>query len=299
LMIMFIAINAMAPFIWGQLSLLFISIYEQIPHKSLEKIGLPYLFVLSIVPFLAILIPIMMIALIVAVAAEFMQIGPLITSEPLVPKLDKLNPVTGFKNLFFSMKTYFELLKNILKVVILGVVAYLTFQAHFPIILKLCTVQNSFSIINEFGVMIVEYVTKASILFLAISGFDYLFQKWKFLKDQKMSFKEIKDEYKNTEGDPQVKAALRERQMQMLQRSMIEAVPTADFVTTNPVHIAVALRYNSEEMRAPKVIAKGTVKIITVTQKDFFKASLSIEGNHLGKYSTNKMLLIINKRGRV
>ena len=87
---------------------------------------------------------------------------------------------------------------------------------------------------------------------------DYLFQKWKFLKDQKMSFKEIKDEYKNSEGDPHVKAALRQKRMQMLQQSMLEALPEADVVITNPIHIAVAIKYEKDAMEAPKVIAKGS-----------------------------------------
>ena len=258
LIVMFSVIKALAPFIWIQLSMLFVSVYEQIPNKSLDKIGLPYLLLISFIPFLAILVPFLTIALIISFIGEFMQVGPLFTTEPIIPNIDKLNPVNGFKGIFFSMRTYFELAKNIVKVLILGFVAYITFKAHFPIILKLCTIQNTFSLANEFGSIVIEFIIKASMLFAVIAVFDYLFVKWKFLVDQKMSFKEVKDEYKNTEGDPNIKAALRERQRQIMLRSMLEAIPTADFVTTNPVHIAVALRYNSDEMRAPKVIAKGT-----------------------------------------
>ena len=118
--------------------------------------------------------------------------------------------------------------------------------------------ENTFAILYEFGRMIFDFVIKAGLIFLVIAGIDYLFTKWKFLKDQKMSFKEIKDEYKNSEGDPHLKAALRQKRMQMLHQSMMEDVPNADFVTTNPIHIAVALKYNTEEMNAPKVLAKGT-----------------------------------------
>jgi flagellar biosynthetic protein FlhB len=110
----------------------------------------------------------------------------------------------------------------------------------------------------EFGKIIIDFVTKAGTLFLVIAGADYMFTRWKFLKDQKMSFKEIKDEYKNSEGDPHVKAALRQRRMQMLQQTMLDAVPSADFITTNPIHVAVALKYNTDKMKAPKVIAKGS-----------------------------------------
>ncbi|OGI01763.1 MAG: flagellar biosynthesis protein FlhB [Candidatus Melainabacteria bacterium RIFOXYA12_FULL_32_12] len=258
LLAMFMLLYYMAPFIWDQVARLFILLYEQIPNKSIENIGLQYLYFLTLVPAVLIVLPILFAALLVAVLGDLMQIGPLITGTPLVPKLDKLNPVNGFKNIFLSVKTLFELAKNIVKVLILGFIGFLVFKAHIPAILNLCAVENTFSILHEFGRMIVEFVLKAGIMFLVIAGADYMFTRWKFLKDQKMSFKEIKDEYKNTEGDPHVKAALRQRRMQMLQQTMLEAVATADFVTVNPVHIAVALKYNSEEMRAPKVIAKGT-----------------------------------------
>ncbi len=93
---------------------------------------------------------------------------------------------------------------------------------------------------------------------MVIAAADYGVTKWKFLKDQKMSFKEIKDEYKNSEGDPNVKAQLRQRRMQMLQQGAMDAVPTADFVVTNPTHVACALKYVAEEMDSPMLIAKGT-----------------------------------------
>lgn len=258
LLIMFVFLYNIAPFIWEQVSKLFITLYEQIPNKHIQDIGLQYLLFITILPMIFIIAPVLTAAFVIAILGDLIQVGPLVTGTPLVPKLSKLNPVSGFKNIFFSIKTYFELAKNIIKVLILGFVGFLVYQAHIPAILNLCAVENTFSILYEFGKMIVEYVLKAGILFFVIAGADYLFTKWKFLKDQKMSFKEIRDEYKNTEGDPHVKAALRQRRMQMLQRSMLEAVPTADFVTVNPVHVAVALKYDSEQMRAPRVVAKGT-----------------------------------------
>ncbi len=90
----------------------------------------------------------------------------------------------------------------------LGFVAYIVFKSHIPGLLGLCAIENTFSILYEFGKIIIDFVAKAGTIFLVIAGADYLFTRWKFLKDQKMSFKEMKDEYKNTEGDPHVKAAL-------------------------------------------------------------------------------------------
>jgi flagellar biosynthesis protein FlhB len=257
LLVMFTFLYQFAPFLWDQVSRLFVLVYEQIPNKSIDKIGFAYLMLISFFPAVLIIAPILMVAFIVGFLGDFMQIGPLVTTTPLIPKLDKLDPVKGFKNIF-SIKSLFELGKNILKVAVLGFVGFVVFKAHIPAILTLCAMENTFSILYEFGKLIVDFVIKAGMLFIVIAGADYMFNKWKFLKDQKMSFKELKDEYKNTEGDPYVKAALRQRRMQMLQQSMLEAIPGADFVVTNPVHVAVAVKYNADDMRAPRVLAKGS-----------------------------------------
>lgn len=257
LLILFSVIYGLAPFIWDQISRLFVLCYEQIPNQHLENIGLPYIFTLAIVPTVLIIGPILFVAWFVAIMADFIQVGPLVATAPLVPKLDKLNPTKYFKNLM-SVKTLFELFKNIVKVVLLGWLGWSVYSAHIQAILRLASIDNNFAVMIEFGKLIVEFVFKACIAFLAISGADYMVTRWKFMKDQKMSFKEIKDEYKNTEGDPNVKAALRQRRMQMLQKGMMDSVPTADFVVRNPIHVACALKYVADEMESPMLIAKGT-----------------------------------------
>lgn len=267
LLVLFSSIAALAPFIWSQVTKLFILCYEQIPNQHLDDIGLPYIFTIAIVPLLLIIGPVLFIAWLVAILADFMQVGPLVSTAPLVPKLDKLNPTKYFKNLM-SVKTLFELLKNILKVFILGWIGWSVYAAHIESILRLASIDNNFAVMIEFGKLIAEFIFKACIAFLAISGADYMMTRWKFMQDQKMSFKEIKDEYKNTEGDPNVKAALRQRRMQMLQKGMMDAVATADFVVRNPTHVACALKYEADSMESPMLIAKGTEliakKIITI-----------------------------------
>lgn len=267
LLVLFSAIYALSPFIWDQIARLFVLCYEQIPNQHLSEVGLPYLFTITIIPTFLIIAPILFVAWLIAILADFMQVGPLVSTAPLVPKLDKLNPTKYFKNLM-SVKTLFELLKNILKVVILGWIGWSVYSAHITSILQLAAIDNNFAVMMEFGKLIVEFVVKACIAFLVISGADYMVTRWKFMKDQKMSFKEIKDEYKNTEGDPNVKAALRQRRMQMLQRTMMDAVATSDFVVRNPTHIACALKYSADEMESPMLVAKGTElnakKIITI-----------------------------------
>ena len=209
------------------------------------------------IPTLLIIGPILIASSFIAVLGDFIQVGPLVTTKPLEPKLDKLNPSKYFKNLM-SPKTAFELVKNILKVTLLGVIGWMVYKSHLEAIMALASVDNSFAILNEFGRLIIDFVMKACIAFLIIAGADYGMVRWKFMQDQKMSYKEVKDEYKNSEGDPQVKQQLRQRRQQMMQRRMMDEVPNADFIVTNPTHIACALKYDAEQMESPKLLAKGT-----------------------------------------
>ena len=257
MLVMFLLVYKLSPFIWHQITKLFVLLYSQIPHASIESIGIHHILFVSIVTTFLILGPILFVSMLMGILGDFVQIGPIFTTKTIEIKFDKLNPTKYFKNLI-SIKTAFELIKNIFKVVVLGFVGWSVYKAHFPVILGLSAVDNKFAVLFEFGKLIVDFVTKACIIFLAISAADYMVVRMKFLKDQKMSYKEIKDEYKNSEGDPHVKAALRQRRQQVLQKSMMDAVQTADFVVTNPTHIAVALKYNKEEMQAPRLIAKGT-----------------------------------------
>ena len=257
MLVVFAAVFGLAPFIWEQIVSVFTLLYEQIPNAHIEDINYMYIFLVSAKGILLILFPIFAIAWLVAVLADFMQVGPLVAVAPLMPKLDKLNPTKYFKNLM-SIKTLFELFKNIAKVIILGYIGWMVYKDHMENILMLAQVDNNFAVMKEFGELITEFIFKACIAFLVIGVADYGVTKWKFLQDQKMSFKEIKDEYKNSEGDPNVKAQLRQRRMQMLQQGAMDAVPTADFVVTNPTHVACALKYVAEEMDSPMLIAKGT-----------------------------------------
>ncbi|MDY6358686.1 MAG: EscU/YscU/HrcU family type III secretion system export apparatus switch protein [Cyanobacteriota bacterium] len=271
LLVLFSVIFGLAPFIWKEIVQVFTLLYEQIPNAHLEKIGYMYIALVATKGMVLIIGPILAIAWLVAVLADFIQVGPLVAVAPLMPKLDKLNPTKYFKNIM-SIKTLFELFKNIVKVAVLGYIGWMVYKEHIESILMLAAVDNNFAVMIEFGKIMTEFIFKACIAFLIISAADYGVTKWKFLKDQKMSFKEIKDEYKNSEGDPNVKAALRQRRMQMLQQGAMDAVPTADFVVTNPTHVACALKYVAEEMDSPMLIAKGTEliakKIIKIAEEN-------------------------------
>lgn len=257
LMVMFFVIVKISPMIWDQITRLFVLVYEQIPTAHLEKIGFTYLMTITLVPTLLIILPILFLAGFIAALGDFIQVGPLFTSTPLMPKIDKLDPSKYFKNLM-TPKTAFELVKNIVKVLVLGLIGWMVYRSHLETILSLIAIDNSFAIMMEFGSLVIDFIMKAGMAFLIIACADYGMTRWKFMQDQKMSFKEVKDEYKNQEGDPNVKAALRQRRQQMLQKGMMDAVPDADFVVTNPTHVACALKYEQETMESPKLVAKGS-----------------------------------------
>ncbi len=257
IIVMFSVIYMLGPMIWGQLSSLFVQIYEQIPNKHLEDIGYTYIFVKTIIPAALITLPILVLASFVGVLGDMIQIGPLFTTKPMEFNAEKFNPTKYFKNLV-SPKTLFDLFKNIAKVIVLGIIGYMVYKAHFEDILMLAAIDNDFAILIQFGALILDFIIKAGIAFLVIAAADYGVTKWKFLQDQKMSFKEVKDEYKNSEGDPNVKAALRQRRQQLLQQKMMDAVTTCDFVVTNPTHIACAIKYDAQTMESPMLVAKGS-----------------------------------------
>jgi flagellar biosynthetic protein FlhB len=254
---MFSVIYLLGPFIWGQLSSLFTIVYEQIPNKHLEDIGYSYLFTRTIIPTALILLPILVLASFTGILGDMIQIGPIFTTKPMEFSAEKFNPTKYFKNLA-SPKTLFDLFKNIVKVIILGIIGYIVYKSHFEAILMLAAIDNHFAVLIQFGSLVLDFVIKAGIAFLIIAAADYGVTKWKFLQDQKMSFKEVKDEYKNSEGDPNVKAALRQRRQQILQQKMMDSVTTCDFVVTNPTHIACAIKYDAEKMESPVLVAKGT-----------------------------------------
>ena len=256
MLVVFTFILLMAPITWNLICGLFKNLYSQIPHQHVDSIGYVYILTSALVPCLVIIGLTLVVAAGIAALADFIQVGPLVAIAPLIPKLDKLNPTKYFKNLF-TVKTIFELFKNILKVCILGLIGWVVYSAHLKGILMLAAIDNNFAVMNEFGSLIKDFIYKACLAFFIIAVADYGVTRWKFMKDQKMSFKEIKDEYKNSEGDPHVKSALRQRRMQMLQRGAMDSVAEADFVVRNPTHVACALKYDAQTMMSPTLLVKG------------------------------------------
>ena len=209
---------------------------------------------------LSIIAPTMLSLALIAIVIELLQLGGIMfTTEPLNFKLDKLDPIKGLKNMF-NVKSLFELGKNLLKVSVVSYIAWTVISAHLPELLGNAQAANRLAGFVAVANILWEFFWKSSLLLLIISIIDFIFQRWKYMKDQRMSFKEMKDEYKNTEGDPLIKSKRRQKQMEIAQGggTGLGRVPEADFVVKNPEHIAMAIKYDDKMMKAPQVLAKGS-----------------------------------------
>ncbi len=199
--------------------------------------------------------PIMIVGLVVTIVAIVFQVKWKVTAEPLKPKFDKFNPVTGMKRLF-SKDKIMDLFKSIAKVVILAYVVYSYLKNQWPLIYKMYsyTLPHAIAVIGD---TVINVGIRISALFAVIAMFDLFYQKWKYHQDMMMSKQEVKDEYKNSEGDPKVKSQQKQRMQQASQRRMMQDLPNADVVITNPTHLAVAIKYDKDTNEAPVVVAKG------------------------------------------
>jgi len=201
----------------------------------------------------------MLLVFVAALAANLVQVGPLMTAEQLKPKLEKISPLKGAKKLF-STRALMDFAKGLAKLTLVGgMIFLLVWPEH-----------NRLGLLVEMALPdILDYLLQLSLKVVAgalavmtvIAGLDVMFQRYKHFQDMKMSKQEIKDEYKQSEGDPQVKQKLRQLRMEKSSKRMIAAVPEADVVVTNPTHYAVALSYKHGEMAAPSLVAKGSDEV--------------------------------------
>ena len=204
---------------------------------------------------LLICLPIFIVAVIFAVLINVVQVKWKPTLKPLMPKFNKINPINGFKRMF-SMDKLVELLKSVIKI---GLIAYLAYSELY----------DSAGMVNSFydmsltdaialiGKTVIDFGFRVAIIYLVIGLADYIYQKFKFNKDMRMTKQEIKDEFKQTEGDPKIKGQIRQKMREASQRRMMQQLPEADVVITNPTHLACAIKYDKEEAEAPVLIAKG------------------------------------------
>jgi len=210
--------------------------------------------------FLVLMLPIMIVLVIVSLAANIIQTGFVSSVEPLTPNLSKIDPIKGLGKIV-SKRSMAELLKSILKIVIVGWAAFSVLKKDFSQLMPLMY-QDNVQIFSALGRISMKVVTRCCYVIFILSILDFLFQKWEFEQELKMTKQEIKDEYKQTEGDPLIKSRIRSIQREMARRRMMREVPKADVIITNPTHYAIALSYKPDEkMTAPKIIAKGADNI--------------------------------------
>lgn len=199
--------------------------------------------------------PLGLVVALTGIIANYMQVGSMLTGEPLKMKLSKINPIEGFKRLF-SKKSIAQLVKSILKISAIGYMVYIIINNHIGYIPDLMEM-DLLSIVARLGETVFKLAFYSGGVMVFIAILDYFYSWWEFEENIKMSKQEIKDEYKQMEGDPQIKGKIKQRQRMMATRRMMQEIPTADVVITNPTHFAVALKYDAEAGQAPMVVAKG------------------------------------------
>lgn len=236
-------------------------IYSQIPtyvklyEGHIQSQTFRMLFVQSLLRILQIIAPFLIVGFLVAFITNLLQVKWKVTTKPLRPKFSKLNPVNGFKR-FFSPNSLVELVKSVLKLALIGYVVKSYLEKNMPPIFQLYDISLNQGIV-QVGMLVINLGIRISLFYMLIAAADYVYQKIKFKKDMKMTKQEVKDEYKNAEGDPQVKSKQRQRMMEASRRRMMQQLPEADVVITNPTHYAVAIKYEPELYDAPFVVAKG------------------------------------------
>lgn len=261
LIVLFLVLKVFMSFVGEKLLGFFSYIYNRMPdflnetQKDMSSVTVRNFMNDIILQFLLTCLPFFIFGVVVTILVSIVQVGWKVTTKPMAPKLDKFNPINGFKRIF-SKDAIFELIKSVLKIGVILYMAYSAIKSH----------QNDIFILYELplkravalvGDIIINTGLKISIVYLIVGIVDYIYNKHKFNEDMKMTKQEVKDEFKNTEGDPAIKGQQRKRMQEASQRRMMQDVPKADVVITNPTHFAVAIKYDADTNQAPVVTAKG------------------------------------------
>lgn len=199
--------------------------------------------------------PLFLTVVVMALIANLMQVGFLLTGEHLKMKMSKLDPIKGFKNIF-SMRSLVEFAKSIIKLTVIGYLVYSTLWGKRVEIASLSEI-NMDNILLFIAKLTMSLGLKIAIALFILAILDYMYQRYEYEKGIRMSKQDLKDEYKKMEGDPLIKGKIRERQRRMAMQRMMQEIPKADVIITNPTHFAIALQYDGSTMEAPTIIAKG------------------------------------------
>lgn len=261
LVALFVIMKVSISFIGERLMGSFALIYNKIPELIDESAGGMSVFVAStlirnvMVTILISMAPFLAAGFVIAVLSNILQIKWKVTTKPMKPKFSKINPLSGFKRIF-SKDSLFELLKSIVKIIVIIYVAYTSIKDHQNELFLLYDIPL-LQVVLLVGTIVIDTGLKIALVYIFIGLIDFVYQKHKFKEDMKMTKQEVKDEFKNQEGDPQIKGKQRQRMREASMRRMMQQLPQADVVITNPTHYAVAIKYDPDKYDAPYVIAKG------------------------------------------
>lgn len=238
--------------------------------ETLDTAQLRVLMIQAFIAFAVAALPLLMIGGLVSILFTVAQTRGLFAWESLKPKFNRLNPIEGIKKLF-SLRGFIELLKSLAKIFILAYIIYRSLKDRFMLMPRLMQMEVPGAMAYT-GEIILELARTAAIIMVFVAAADYLYQWYEYEKNLRMSKQEIKEEYKQTEGDPQIKGKIKQKQQEVARQRMIQAVPTADVVIRNPTHYAVALKYSPGEQLAPTVVAKGAdslaLRIVRVAEEN-------------------------------
>lgn len=227
-----------------------VQIYGKSPVSLMDK---------GIMLSLKLLAPFFGVALLAVIVANLVQVGLMFSPEVLKPKATSLNPMSGLQRMF-SRRSLVELVKSVLKFTIIGIITYCLVRANLDELLLVLN-QPPQGIYRAIVAFILTVAWWGALAYLVLALFDYMYQRYELKQSLKMTKQEVKDEFKQTEGDPMIKSRQREMRRNMSLNMIISEVPRASVVVTNPTHLAVALRYRQGEMSAPRVVAKGAGRL--------------------------------------
>lgn len=239
----------------------FSDLYNKIPETvkmydgQLPEMDLYNMLFNSFVQILFIVAPIFLVGFSVAFLSDLIQVKWKVSAKPLKPKFSKVNPISGFKRMF-SVNSIVELIKSFAKIVLVIYVAYSYLNGRKNELYILYDIPLM-QAIQLCGTLVTDLGLRIALVYLIIAFADFIYQKLKFSKDMRMTKQEIKEEYKQQEGDPQIKGKIKQKMREASQKRMMQDLPKADVVITNPTHYAVAVKYDAEKYDAPIVLAKG------------------------------------------
>lgn len=257
LILMIVSMNAFGSLIYGQLSSFIKKAFtEYLTNKDAIDTGiLAKLFIDGITVLAKTSLPLLLIAMLAGLIVGYAQVGILFTLETLKPQGNRINPFSGFKRIF-SLRSIVELVKSIIKISIVAGVAYSYLKSKSNEVVGLMNADLS-DILSFIGGSAFAVALRICFAMILVGFFDYLYQRYDYEKNLKMTKQEVKEEFKQLEGNPEIKSKIKQKQRQMSMKRMMQEIPKADVVITNPTHYAVAIRYEAEKASAPYVIAKG------------------------------------------